>query len=123
MNSYSRNVTQAYIQSTTSLDHDVFIRAPLELETTSGEVLQVVKPLYSIPEPGLHWHLNHLHHHLENFGMSRVRADPFILFRPIYGNFNGLVLLQVDESLGLGSKYFLLHEEEWPQKHFAPNLL
>lgn len=36
---FVREVTQAYIQSTTTLERDVYIRAPAEMELPPGTVL------------------------------------------------------------------------------------
>ena len=47
-------VPLAYIQSHTQLERDVYIRAPDKLGLEEVYVLKVVKPLYGIPESGLH---------------------------------------------------------------------
>ncbi len=51
---YSRDITQAYIQSLTTLNRDFFIRPLLELSLQPGSILQVLKPLYGIPEASNH---------------------------------------------------------------------
>ena len=55
---YLRDISQAYIQSTTSLNRDFYVRPPLELAQQLGLkrdlVLRVVKPLYSVLEAGNH---------------------------------------------------------------------
>jgi len=51
---YSRDITQAYIQSLTTLNRDFFIHPLLELSLQPGSILQVLKPLYGIPEAGNH---------------------------------------------------------------------
>ena len=47
---YLRDVTQAYVQSTSDLNRDFYIRPPVELATMLGIspdcVLMIVKPLY-----------------------------------------------------------------------------
>ena len=52
---YSRDITQAYIQSLTTLNRDFFIRSPPELDLQPGFILRVLKSLYGIPEAGNHW--------------------------------------------------------------------
>jgi len=55
---YLRDISQAYIQSSTLLNRDFYINPPpkltnqLNLEASS--VLKVVKPLYGVPEAGNH---------------------------------------------------------------------
>ena len=113
MNMYTRDITQAYIQSHTQLERDVYIRAPKEMELPPGYIIKVVKPLYGIPESGLHWYLTYLTHHLDTLRMTRTRSDPCILIRRTKdGALDGLILLQVDDSLGLGSDTFMQEEEQ-----------
>jgi len=52
---YLRDVTQAYTQSKSELERDVFLEPPPEMNLPSGKVLLAVKPLYGVPESGLHW--------------------------------------------------------------------
>ena len=108
---YTRDITQAYIQSHTDLERDVYIRAPKELGLQPGFVLKVVRPLYGIPESGLHWYLTYLSHHLETLGMHRATADPCVLIKRSNNEIEGLILLQVDDSLGFCTPNFMEDEE------------
>lgn len=108
---YTRDITQAYIQSHTDLEREVYIKAPPELNLPPDFVLQVVKPLYGIPESGLHWYLTYLSHHLDTLHMKRTRADPCMMIRRTDSNLDGFILLQVDDSLGFGSTQFLDEEQ------------
>jgi hypothetical protein len=53
-----RDISQAYVQSTTLLNRDFYIRPPEELiqqlGIRKGSILRVVKPLYSVPEARNH---------------------------------------------------------------------
>ena len=111
MDLYTRDITQAYIQSHTELEREVYIKAPPELGLAPGYVLKVVKPLYGIPESGLHWYLTYLTHHLENLGMTRTKADPCVLVKRKGNTIDGVIMLQVDDSLGFGTPAFLDLEE------------
>ena len=55
---YLRDISQAYIQSTTELNRDFFIHPPYELiqqlHLEKGSILRVVKPLYSMPKARNH---------------------------------------------------------------------
>lgn len=73
MKSYTRDITQAYVQSRSTLKRDVEILAPAEIHLPSGQVLKVVKPLYGISESGLHWYLTYLEHHLDVLKMHSSR--------------------------------------------------
>lgn len=80
-------------------------------------VLQVVKPLYRIPESGLHWYQTYVKYHLEQLGMNRSRAYPCLLIRRKEEQLEGLIILQVDDSLAVVTANFL-REEEQQAKHF-----
>lgn len=111
MSCHTRDITQAYTQSVTSLERDVYIRPPVELNLPKEKVLKVVKPLYGIPESGLHWYLTYMEHHTDRLGMSRSRADPCLLFRHDFDRLSAMVILQVDDSLIAGSQIFLTDED------------
>lgn len=66
---HTRDVPQAYAKYLTSLERDVYIRSPAEMNVPSSKVIKVAKPLYRISEPGLHWCLTHTDHHSSNLGM------------------------------------------------------
>ena len=93
MNKYTRDITQAYIQSRSQLEREVYIRAPTELGLEPCYVLHVVKPLYGIPESGLHWYLTYLAHHLGTLHMFRSKCDPCVLIRRSNNTLDGLILL------------------------------
>lgn len=50
MTAFTRDITQAYIQSHHDLERKVFIRTPTYMDLPENVVLQVVKPLYAITE-------------------------------------------------------------------------
>jgi hypothetical protein len=52
---YLQDILQAYVQSTTLLNHDFFVKPLLKLANhlnLQDKVLKVVKPLYKVPEAG-----------------------------------------------------------------------
>ena len=51
---FIRNISQAYLQSTTQLNRNFFVKPPKELGLKSGSILKIVKPLYGVPEAGNH---------------------------------------------------------------------
>lgn len=107
---YTRNITQAYIESNSELDYEVHIRAPPEIVLPDGYVLKVVKPLYGISESGLHFYITKLAHIAETLKMVRSRADPCVLIQLSKHNLDGIILLQVDGSLSFGINLYL-HQE------------
>lgn len=114
---YTRDVTQAYVQSKTHLERPVYIHPPHELGMEKGTVLNVLKPLYGITESGLHWYLTYVQHHIDRLGMRQSAVDPCVLIRNSEQGLEGLILLKVDDTLGLGTTKFLEEEQE-ASKHF-----
>lgn len=110
---FSRDITQAYVQSGENLRRDIYIEPQPEMGLGPDKVVQAVKPLYSVPESGLFWYETYHKHHKETLGMSSSEADPCFLYKKsdssIVPNF---VMLQVDDSLGCGNKSFLGAEEK-----------
>lgn len=111
MTLYTRDITQAYVQSRTKIERTVHLRPPMEMGLSEGVVLKVVKPLYGIPESGLHWYLTYLEHHMTKLGMRRSRTDPCLLLGTDADGLRGMIILQVDDSLGLGTDTFMEEEE------------
>lgn len=85
----------------------MYITVAKDLALSSDEVLQVVRPLYGIPESGLHWYLTYLSHHLEKMCMKRTRYGPFLIVRREGGEHVRLTILQVNDSLCMGTDKFL----------------
>lgn len=54
------DISQAYPQSETFIRWDVYIRPTTEMKDNAGSVLNVMKPLYGIPESVLHWYLTYI---------------------------------------------------------------
>lgn len=112
MTPFIRDVTQAYVQSRSKLERDVYIKAPTELDLPPDTVLKVVKPLYGIPESGLHWYLTYVGHHIDKLNMTRATSDPCLLIRRDGTNLQGIVILQVDDSFAIGTEEFEQEEDE-----------
>lgn len=49
-----RDISQAYTQSTSVLDRDIFVKPPREMSLPEGLVLKLQRPLYGVPEAGVH---------------------------------------------------------------------
>ena len=73
----------------------------------SDQLFQAVKPLYGIPESGLHWFLTYQQHHIKNINMTATKSDACVLYKRGENSPEGLCILQVDDSYGHGSKIFL----------------
>lgn len=94
---FCRHVSQAYLQSATNLTRDVYIRAPSEFGLPEDSVLKVIKPLYGIPEAGLHWYLTYMDHHKHQLGMNKSYIDPCMLILKGTDGIKGPVILQFED--------------------------
>lgn len=71
-------------------------------------VIMVVKPLYGIPESGLHRYLEYFHHHEYTLGMILTTVYPCVLsLLDNNGRLDGVIALQVYDYLFFGSTNFL----------------
>ena len=115
--SYVRDISQAYLQSESNLERKIFLRPPLEMNLDPDAVLVVLKPLYGVPESGLHWFVTYHAHHKQRLSMKSTKGDPCLLYRHSATETDGITALQVDDSYGHGTKEFL-EEEERESKRF-----
>lgn len=65
----TRDVAQTYVQRNKTLQRPVYMETPDKMNIPGNVVIQVLRPLYGIPERGLHWYLTYLEYHMEALGM------------------------------------------------------
>ncbi|OXV09105.1 hypothetical protein Egran_03132, partial [Elaphomyces granulatus] len=104
---YLRDVSQAYVQSKTNLNRDVFAKPPKEIADTfpPNAIMRIEKPLYGIPEAGTHWFRTYHRHHSDKLFMVQSTYDPCLLHTEKEGLF-GVVGMQTDDTLFVGNKAF-----------------
>lgn len=110
---FSRDITQAFVQSTTFLNRLILARIPKEIRHRFPEdtIMVVRKPLYGIPEAGTHWWATYNKHHREKLGMQTSSYDPCLLITTTKDAF-GIVGMQTDDTLILGDDNFARIEDE-----------
>lgn len=114
-----RDISQAYTQSTTRIQRNIFVKPVKELEIPSKTLLRVVRPLYGIPEAGTHWFNTYQKHHIQELNMETSTYDSCLLYTKDTTNPNddfGIVGLQTDDTLTVGSDGFLKREKEAIEK-------
>jgi len=67
---YLQDISQAYVQSNTHLNREIFIRPPPELGLSKNSILRVVKPLYGVLEAGNHWFRTYHQHYIQELKMT-----------------------------------------------------
>ena len=116
MKLWLRDITQAYVQSKTMLNRQILSHLPKEIKHLhpEGTIMVVIKPLYGIPEAGTHWWATYHKHHREKLSMETSTYDPCLLITKTEmseGCF-GVVGMQTDDTLILGTESFSTLEEE-----------
>jgi hypothetical protein len=74
-------------------------------------IMIVLKPLYGIPEAGTHWWATYHKHHQEKLFMVTSTYDPCLLITTTENAF-GIVGMQTDDTLILGSEEFSILEND-----------
>ena len=109
---FLRDVTQAYTQSKTSLNRNVFARPPKEMIVKKGHILKINGPLYGIPESGRHWYKTYVEHHTEKLKLQKSTYDPCLLFTKTDDDAFGLLGMQTDDTLFVADSKFAQREAE-----------
>ncbi len=83
MNLYLKNITQAYVQSITSLNRDFFVRSSVELikrlDIASNSILKMIKSLYDVLEIDNHEFVTYHAHHVNKLDMTQSTYDLCLL--------------------------------------------
>lgn len=78
-------------------------------------MLEVLRPLYGIPEAGTHWFKTYHDHHTVRLGLTVSSFDPCLMFSA-----QAIVGLQTDDSLFSGTEDYITLEEEKRQSAGFP---
>ncbi len=106
----TRVISQAFASTSTKLLREVFLIPSKQLGMYPGIIWKVPRPLYCLPESGVHWFETYVSHHHDFIRMESTEA---LLFRfNEEDKLDGLVCLQVDASIGTGSEEFLTEEDK-----------
>jgi hypothetical protein len=102
---WSTDITQAYLQSSSNLQREIFVR-PDVLELDENQLLQVVKPLYGLSDSGDYWNETLTDHHLQDLSMEKATGDFSLFFCRAMGKLVGLSGTYVDDILRAGDTPF-----------------
>ena len=113
---FSRDISQAYLQSKTAIQRDIFVRPPVEMDLPAGKLLRVDRALYGIAEAGMHWFETYHSHHTDVLGMIPAAYDPCLLhtpqaMKPKSGP-RGITCIQTDDTINVGNGAFLTLEKQ-----------
>lgn len=115
-----RDVTKAFIMSKTTLRRPIYMKAPKEMKLEKGKIVKVVRPVYGMPESPMHWFKTYIDYHKNTLSMSQSKLDPCLLYRSNEEGVNGIIGIQVDDTICAGTSSFLdeekLRSKEFPSK-------
>lgn len=113
MTLFSRDITQAYVQATSTLARVILAELPISIRHLypEGTIMKVIKPLYGIPEAGTHWYVTYAGHYESKLDMEPSTYDP-CLFITRKSEVFGLAAMQTDDTLILGDDVFMKKEDE-----------
>jgi hypothetical protein len=112
----TRDVSQAYVSSESLLSREIYIIPPRALNLDKDILWRVLKPLYGLPESGLHWFERFRRYHQRQLGMTADVVDPCLYVKQMRTSegqtpIDGAICTVVDDSLILGTPDFLALEE------------
>ena len=110
MTLYLRDISQAYVQSTSQLARNVFIKPPVDLQLPRNLVFRVARPLYGLAESGAHWFNTYHKHHVDKLNMATSTFNPCLLFEKSQPT-NGIIGMQTDDTLILATQQLANREE------------
>lgn len=119
---YLRDITQAYTQSATTLRQNIFLKPAIEFVLSNEMVIRVNRPLYGVPEAGLHCFKTYHKFHTSELNMKSSAHDLCLLYtkNTIDLDNNGkpaaATCLQTDSSLFLANTQFENFEAEKSKK-------
>ena len=81
MDIWIRDITQAYTQSTITLQRIILTRPPTQIRHLYPDdtIMEVIKPLYGIAEAGTYWWATYFKHYYDRLNMITSIYDPCLL--------------------------------------------
>ena len=120
---YLRDISRAYVSSESKLLRVIYIVPPNELGLHFGILWKVFRSFYGLPESGVTWFETYIGHHHDHPQMKSAETDPCFLYRrDENGDLQGLVYLQVDDSICAGTAGLLLEEAKASRRFKTPSV-
>lgn len=110
---YSRDVKQAYLQSETPMQRDIYIYPPRGQRKDEEKYLYLLqKPLYGITESGSYWVDTYMSFFENDLQMEHFLLDPCFMYKRKCKTLEGMVGMIVDDTIGAGTKSFIQAEDQ-----------
>ena len=97
------------MQLVTLLVRVIFVRPSKEIthELLLGIIFKVIKPLYRVPEAGIHWYNTYSNYYKDKLSMETLTFNPCLLVTRNKDSPFGIVAMQIDDILILGDNAFV----------------
>lgn len=120
----SRDVSQAYVQSETTLQRPVFVKPPTILKFPDDVLFKVNRPLYGLPEAGNHWFHTYHRYHTQDLQLRPSIYDPCLLYTKGFmairpgkeSTARGLACIQTDDTVYVGNAKFFEIENKLKER-------
>lgn len=103
---FSTDVTQAYLQSATPLQREVYIKPGKDFGLGPDKLLKLLRPLYGLADSGDYWGATFSRHITEQLGMTPTIGDAAFFYKNEGGRLVGLTSTYVDDALQAGTSDF-----------------
>lgn len=103
---FSTDVTQAYLQSATPLQREVYIKPGKDFGLGSDKLLKLLRPLYGLADSGDYWGATFSQHITKELGMEPTIGDSAFFYKNDGGRLVGMTTTYVDDALQAGTPGF-----------------
>lgn len=112
---FTRDVSQAFVQSETATQRPIYVRPPDLLMISANKLHRVECPLYGAHETGLDWYRTYHNYHLKKMSLMPSIHNPYFLYTTqgmssiTRNNLNiqRFTCLQTDETASSGNDHFI----------------
>lgn len=99
LNQFVRDVTKAFEMSKNKLRIPNYLYSPKDMQVEKSQMLNVTCPLYGMPELRIYCFNTDTDYHNQVPTMTPKSLDPYLLFRKGKNSIDGIVGIQVDETI------------------------
>ena len=115
---WSRDVKQAFIQSSFPIDREIYIKPPKKSDLMAmigqpeDRYRMDLKPIYGLTESPGYWWQTFKNYHVQDLEMRQTSLDPCLFYKKKKESLVGIIATLVDDTLGCGNNSFVKLEQE-----------
>ena len=77
---YIQDILQAYVQSVITLNRYFYIKLLKKINLGQGNVLKILRLLYSVPEAGIYWFRTYYKYYTKKLNLITFTYNPYLLY-------------------------------------------